>query len=134
MRLMKVMMMVVMWQGEFVAIGRLEATYSGNSDLIQQMYIYGSARRAYLLAAVVPSKGASPELAHASCSAYHRIFSQFMVLVPSSHGCCVSPPALCLDAISAACAAWCSPRKRGRCICKLIYVMQWQPLGTAGMS
>lgn len=46
-----------------MATGRLEATYSGNSDLIQQMYIYGSARRSYLLAAIVPSKGASPELA-----------------------------------------------------------------------
>ena len=49
-----------------MATGRLEATYSGNSDLIHQMYIYGSARRSYLLAAVVPSKGVSSQLAQAS--------------------------------------------------------------------
>ena len=30
---------------------------AGNSDLIHQMYIYGSSLRSYLLAAVVPSKG-----------------------------------------------------------------------------
>ena len=46
-------------QGEFVSVGRLEATYSGNSDLINQMYIYGSGLRSYLLAAVVPSEGES---------------------------------------------------------------------------
>ena len=51
-----------------MATGRLEATYSGNSDLIHQMYIYGSARRSYLLAAVVPSKGVSSQLAEASIS------------------------------------------------------------------
>ena len=32
---------------------------AGNSDLIHQMYIYGSSLRAYLLAAVVPSKSKS---------------------------------------------------------------------------
>ena len=42
-------------QGEFVSTGRLEATYSGNSDLIHQMYIYGSSLRSYLLATVIPS-------------------------------------------------------------------------------
>ena len=42
-------------QGEFVSVGRLEATYSGNSDLIHQMYIYGSSLRSYLLASVIPS-------------------------------------------------------------------------------
>ena len=46
-----------------MATGRLEATYLGNSDLIHQMYIYGSARRSCLLAAVVPSKGVPSELA-----------------------------------------------------------------------
>lgn len=44
-------------QGEFVSISRLEVAYSGNSDLINQMYIYGSGLRSYLLAAVVPSEG-----------------------------------------------------------------------------
>ena len=43
-------------QGEFVSTSRLEATYAGNSDLIHQMYIYGSGLRSYLLAAVVPSE------------------------------------------------------------------------------
>ena len=42
-------------QGEFVSVGRLEATYAGNSDLINQMYIYGSSLRSYLLATVIPS-------------------------------------------------------------------------------
>ncbi len=36
--------------------------YAGNSDLIHQMYIYGSGLRSYLLAAVVPSKGGSLSL------------------------------------------------------------------------
>ena len=53
-------------QGEFVSVGRLEATYAGNSDLINQMYIYGSGLRSYLLAVVVPSEG---ESAH-PCLAY----------------------------------------------------------------
>ncbi len=35
---------------------------AGNSDLIHQMYIYGSSLRSYLLAAVVPSKGESSRL------------------------------------------------------------------------
>ena len=35
---------------------------AGNSDLIHQMYIYGSSLRSYLLAAVVPSKGMSSRL------------------------------------------------------------------------
>ena len=89
--------MMTMWQGEFVAIGRLEATYSGNSELIQQMYIYGSARRAYLLAAVVPSKGAPSGLAQAPCFCMPQLccttcgagalLAQLLCLVSSSmHG------------------------------------------------
>ena len=55
-------------QGEFVSVGRLEATYSGNSDLINQMYIYGSGLRSYLLAVVVPSEG---ESAHPHLASLH---------------------------------------------------------------
>ena len=55
-------------QGEFVSVGRLEATYSGNSDLINQMYIYGSGLRSYLLAVVVPSEG---ESAHRCLACLH---------------------------------------------------------------
>ncbi|MGE3691718.1 MAG: carboxylic acid reductase [Novosphingobium sp.] len=40
-------------QGEFVAISRLEALYMHHPD-IPQIYIYGTAERAYLLAIVVP--------------------------------------------------------------------------------
>ena len=56
-----------------MATGRLEATYSGNSNLIHQMYIYGSARRSYLLAAVVPSKGVSSQLAWACFSHFLQL-------------------------------------------------------------
>ena len=47
-------------KGEFVSVGRLEALYSGSSQLIHQMYIYGTGLRSYLLAVVVPSEGAAP--------------------------------------------------------------------------
>lgn len=41
-------------QGEFVAIGPLESKYVGASAVIQQMYIYASSMRSFLLAVVVP--------------------------------------------------------------------------------
>lgn len=41
-------------QAEFVAVGPLETTYLGNSSLIEQAFVYGSAYRSYLLAVVVP--------------------------------------------------------------------------------
>ncbi|WP_340313476.1 carboxylic acid reductase [Rhizorhabdus argentea] len=41
-------------QAEFVAVGPLETTYLGNSALISQIFLYGSAYRSYLLAVVVP--------------------------------------------------------------------------------
>jgi fatty acid CoA ligase FadD9 len=44
-------------QGEFVAIARLESLYSVSPD-IDQIYLYGTSERSYLLAVVVPS----PEL------------------------------------------------------------------------
>ena len=47
-------------QGEFVNGSRLEADYVGTSRLIHQMFIYGNPLRAYLLAVVVPSRGAAP--------------------------------------------------------------------------
>ncbi len=53
-------------QGEFVNGSRLEADYVGTSRLIHQMYIYGNPLRAYLLAVVVPSKGAC-SLAEPTC-------------------------------------------------------------------
>ena len=51
---------VVLWlQGEYVSVSRLEEIYVGNSKLIHQMYIYGNSLRAYLVAIVVPTLGAS---------------------------------------------------------------------------
>lgn len=47
-------------QGEFVAVARLEAIYAA-SPLIKQIFVYGSSERAYLLAVVVPAKGAPLE-------------------------------------------------------------------------
>ncbi|WP_078321220.1 AMP-binding protein, partial [Mycobacteroides chelonae] len=41
-------------QGEFVAIANLEAEYA-NSPLVQQICVYGSSARSYLLAVVVPT-------------------------------------------------------------------------------
>lgn len=41
-------------QAEFVAVGPLETTYLGNSSLIEQIFVYGSSYRSYLLAVVVP--------------------------------------------------------------------------------
>lgn len=40
-------------QGEFVAIAKLEAVFS-TSPLVQQIYVYGSSARSFLLAVVVP--------------------------------------------------------------------------------
>lgn len=40
-------------QGEFVAVSKLEAIYVG-SPLVEQIYVYGSSERAYLLAVIVP--------------------------------------------------------------------------------
>lgn len=52
-------------QAEFVAVGPLEATYLGNSSLIEQCFVYGSSYRSYLLAVVVPDIGlARAELGH----------------------------------------------------------------------
>ena len=45
-------------QGEFVNGTRLEADYAGTSACIHQMYIYANSLRAYILAVVVPGKGA----------------------------------------------------------------------------
>lgn len=42
-------------QGEFVAIARLEALYNAGHPLLQQIYLYGTSERAFLLAVVVPS-------------------------------------------------------------------------------
>ena len=41
-------------QGEYVAIGPLETVFLGHGRLIRQIYLYGSAQRAFLLAVVVP--------------------------------------------------------------------------------
>lgn len=45
-------------QGEYVAIGGLEATFVGGSSLIRQIYVYGSSYRSFLLAVVVPDPNA----------------------------------------------------------------------------
>ncbi|MBY8889043.1 thioester reductase domain-containing protein [Streptomyces sp. PTM05] len=44
-------------QGEFVAVSRLEALFTG-SPVIRQVFVYGSSARAYLLAVVVPTQDA----------------------------------------------------------------------------
>ncbi|WP_083418444.1 carboxylic acid reductase [Pseudofrankia sp. BMG5.36] len=44
-------------QGEFVAVSRLEALFV-SSPLVQQIFVYGSSERAYLLAVVVPTREA----------------------------------------------------------------------------
>jgi fatty acid CoA ligase FadD9 len=44
-------------QGEFVTLGALGGTFENSSDVIRQIYVYGSSSRAYLLAVVVPNKG-----------------------------------------------------------------------------
>ncbi|MFB7629568.1 carboxylic acid reductase [Streptomyces sp. NPDC056149] len=44
-------------QGEFVAVSRLEALFTG-SPVIRQIFLYGSSARAYLLAVVVPTQDA----------------------------------------------------------------------------
>jgi fatty acid CoA ligase FadD9 len=46
-------------QGEFVSVSRLEEIYAASSSVVHQMYIYGNSRRSYLLAVVVPYRGAS---------------------------------------------------------------------------
>ena len=42
-------------QGEYVAVGRLGAIFETESDLIEQIYIYGNSLRSYLVAIVVPN-------------------------------------------------------------------------------
>ncbi len=41
-------------QGEYVAVGRLGTIFESESDLIQQIYVYGNSLRSYLVATVVP--------------------------------------------------------------------------------
>jgi len=45
-------------QGEYVAVGRLGTIFETESDLIEQIYIYGNSLRSYLVAVVVPNKEA----------------------------------------------------------------------------
>ena len=42
-------------QGEFVAAGSLGTTFESASEIINQVFVYGSATRSYLLAVVVPN-------------------------------------------------------------------------------
>jgi fatty acid CoA ligase FadD9 len=49
-------------QGEYVAMGPLESAYLGHSRLIDQIYLYGSSQRAFLLAVVVPAMDVAREL------------------------------------------------------------------------
>lgn len=52
-------------QAEYVALGPLEATYTGNSELISQIYLYGNSYRSFLLAVVVPDMDhAKSQLGH----------------------------------------------------------------------
>lgn len=45
-------------QGEYVALGRLGTIFEAESDIIQQIYIYGNSLRSYLLAIIVPDQEA----------------------------------------------------------------------------
>ncbi len=45
-------------QGEFVSLWRLESIYTGGNGLIDQIYLYGTGMRSYLLAVVVPGRDA----------------------------------------------------------------------------
>ena len=45
-------------QGEFVRLWRLESLFTGGTGLINQIYLYGSSLRSYLLAVVVPNRDA----------------------------------------------------------------------------
>ncbi|WP_062989422.1 carboxylic acid reductase [Nocardia anaemiae] len=53
-------------QGEFVAVAHLESVYA-SSPLLEQIFVYGSSERAYLLAVIVPTeetlRGADPKAA-----------------------------------------------------------------------
>ncbi|WP_411146630.1 carboxylic acid reductase [Streptomyces sp. x-80] len=44
-------------QGEFVAVSRLEALFTG-SPVVRQVFVYGNSARAYLLAVIVPTQEA----------------------------------------------------------------------------
>ncbi len=46
-------------QGEFVAVSQLEALFSTRTPYIQQVYVYGNAHRAYVLAVIVPDLAAA---------------------------------------------------------------------------
>ncbi|MFK8022196.1 MAG: thioester reductase domain-containing protein [Pseudomonadales bacterium] len=41
-------------QGEYVAVGRLGTIFESESDIVQQIYVYGNSLRSYLVATVVP--------------------------------------------------------------------------------
>lgn len=45
-------------QGEFVAIARLETTFTTGSRLVHQIYLYGTSVRSFLLAVIVPDREA----------------------------------------------------------------------------
>ncbi|MEM8499993.1 MAG: thioester reductase domain-containing protein [Pseudomonadota bacterium] len=45
-------------QGEYVAVGRLGTIFEAESDLIQQIYVYGNSLRSFLVATVVPDMDA----------------------------------------------------------------------------
>lgn len=50
-------------QGEFVAIAKLEALYTGGAPALRQVYLYGNSSRSFLLGVVVPNPQALPEAA-----------------------------------------------------------------------
>ena len=43
-------------QGEFVTLGKVGTTFETHSDVIRQIFVYGSSARAYLLAVIVPDR------------------------------------------------------------------------------
>ena len=45
-------------QGEYVALGKLGTTFEAESDIIQQIYVYGNSLRAHLVAVIVPDQEA----------------------------------------------------------------------------
>ncbi len=52
--------LIASWQGEYVCVSQLEATYTAGCASMRQMYMYGNPLRDHLLAVVVPRVGARP--------------------------------------------------------------------------
>ena len=123
-------------QGEFVSTSRLEATYAGNSDLIHQMYIYGSGLRSYLLAAVVPSEcesclSCTHCISSAGKLAYSPVFHPFGREGHKWKGDWTPPPCWVVPTM---CATTLIFTTRATLNCCIQCCVQWQGLSTVTLS